>query len=55
MAPKNGVVRISLGSSGIDLPDTGGIGTTVFYVLGAVLLVGAAIILVTRRRMAVEK
>lgn len=33
------------------LPSTGGIGTTVFYVLGAVLVLGAAILLITRKRM----
>lgn len=37
--------------SGSLLPATGGIGTTIFYVVGAVLVIGAAIVLVTRRRM----
>ena len=37
--------------SGIQLPSTGGIGTTIFYVLGAVLVIGAGVLLVTRRRM----
>lgn len=37
--------------TGIELPNTGGIGTTVFYVLGGVLLVGALILLVTKKRM----
>ena len=37
--------------AGIELPNTGGIGTTVFYVLGGVLLVGALILLVTKKRM----
>ena len=38
--------------SGATLPETGGIGTTIFYVLGAVLVLGAGIVLVTRKRMA---
>ena len=38
-------------NTGTTLPGTGGIGTTIFYVLGGVLLVGAAVVLVTRRRM----
>lgn len=37
--------------TGSTLPSTGGIGTTIFYVIGAVLVVGAGIVLVTRRRM----
>ena len=37
--------------SGTELPSTGGIGTTIFYVLGAVLVVGAGVVLVTKKRM----
>ncbi|MGM9579318.1 MAG: isopeptide-forming domain-containing fimbrial protein [Evtepia sp.] len=37
--------------SGATLPETGGIGTTIFYVLGAVLVVGAGVVLVTKKRM----
>ena len=37
--------------SGAELPSTGGIGTTIFYVLGGVLVVGAAVLLVTKKRM----
>ncbi len=37
--------------SGVQLPSTGGIGTTIFYVLGAALVIGAGVLLVTRRRM----
>ena len=37
--------------SGTELPSTGGIGTTIFYILGGVLVVGAIILLVTRKRM----
>jgi len=36
---------------GTELPSTGGIGTTIFYILGALLLVGCGIILIARRRM----
>ena len=37
--------------SGSTLPSTGGIGTTMFYVIGAILVIGAGVVLVTRRRM----
>ena len=36
--------------SGSILPSTGGIGTTIFYIVGAILVLGAGVILVTRRR-----
>lgn len=36
------------------LPSTGGIGTTIFYIVGAVLVVGAAVLLVTKKRMSKE-
>ncbi|MCI2105808.1 MAG: SpaH/EbpB family LPXTG-anchored major pilin [Intestinimonas sp.] len=38
-------------STGGLLPATGGIGTTIFYVVGGGLTAGAAILLITRRRM----
>ena len=38
-------------STGAVLPSTGGMGTTVFYVLGAVLVLGAGVLLVTKKRM----
>lgn len=40
---------------GAELPSTGGIGTTIFYVVGGLLVVGAAVLLVTRRKVALEK
>ena len=36
---------------GVELPSTGGMGTTLFYVIGTILVLGAGILLVTRRRM----
>ncbi len=38
-------------NSGALLPSTGGMGTTIFYVLGGILAVGAAVLLVTKKRM----
>ena len=40
--------------SGAVLPTTGGMGTTIFYVTGAILVLGAAILLVTKRRVNAE-
>lgn len=37
--------------SGATLPETGGIGTTIFYLVGGLLVVGAGILLITRKRM----
>ena len=37
--------------SGSELPSTGGIGTTIFYVLGGVLVLTAVVLLVTKKRM----
>lgn len=38
-------------NSGAELPSTGGIGTTIFYVIGGILVVSAGILLVVKRRM----
>lgn len=40
--------------SGISLPETGGMGTTLFYILGAALVVIAVVLLVTGKRMRSE-
>jgi len=36
--------------SGTELPSTGGVGTTIFYVLGGILAVGAAVLLIAKKR-----
>ena len=38
--------------SGTELPSTGGIGTTIFYVIGGVLVIGAAAMLIAKRKKA---
>lgn len=40
--------------SGTKLPSTGGIGTTIFYIAGGVLVLAAVVLLVTRKRMSRE-
>ncbi|MBQ7841300.1 MAG: isopeptide-forming domain-containing fimbrial protein [Lachnospiraceae bacterium] len=42
-------------NSGSILPETGGIGTTIFYLLGGLLMIVAVVLLVTKRRMSSEK
>ena len=50
-----GVVSANIeNQSGAQLPSTGGIGTTIFYVLGSVLVIGAAVLLVTKKRMSTK-
>ena len=44
-----------LNQTGAQLPSTGGMGTTIFYVLGGILVVGAVVLLVTKKRMNGEK
>lgn len=41
-------------NKGAQLPETGGMGTTLFYVLGGVLVVGAGVLLVVKRRVGTE-
>lgn len=36
--------------AGTELPSTGGMGTTIFYVIGGLLIIGAAVVLVARRK-----
>ena len=38
-------------NKGSELPTTGGMGTTIFYVVGSILVLGAAILLITKKRM----
>ena len=48
----NGTFKITIDNNkGQELPSTGGIGTTIFYVIGTILVLGAGVVLITRRRM----
>ena len=41
--------------SGTELPETGGIGTTIFYVLGSILVIGAVVLLIAKKRMSASE
>ena len=48
-------IRIELkviNKTGEELPATGGIGTTLFYVIGGLLIIGAVVVVIVRKRMA---
>ena len=50
--PNTGVLTSQIvNNRGTTLPGTGGIGTTIFYVIGGGLMVAAAILLITKKRM----
>lgn len=49
-----GTVRVE-NKTGVELPSTGGVGTTVFYVVGGLLVAVALVLLVTKKKMSVNK
>ena len=40
---------------GTVLPETGGMGTTVFYLVGGLMVAAAVVLLVTKKRMAISE
>lgn len=49
---ETGIVNVTVeNKQGATLPETGGMGTTLFYIIGGLLVVGAGILLVVRIRM----
>ena len=44
-----------INKSGTELPETGGMGTTMFYVIGGILVLAAVVLLVTKRRMTIAE
>lgn len=41
-------------STGAELPETGGMGTTIFYILGSIMALGAGVLLFAKKRMGFE-
>ena len=50
-APITGTIIKVLNNAGTTLPGTGGIGTTIFYLIGGGLMVAAAVLLIAKKRM----
>jgi LPXTG-motif cell wall-anchored protein len=51
----SGIVDATIeNNTGATLPETGGIGTTIFYVMGGLLVLAAVVLLVTKRRVGEE-
>ena len=48
-----GIAVVNL--TGTELPSTGGMGTTLFYVVGGILVLAAVVVFVTKKRMSVEE
>ena len=46
--------KIVVNNAGTELPSTGGIGTTIFYVVGSIMVIAAGVLLVTKKRMSRE-
>ena len=46
----DGAVEVE-NKTGSLLPSTGGMGTTLFYIFGAILVVGSGVVLITKKRM----
>lgn len=52
---KTGIAGITVANNkGATLPETGGMGTTIFYALGSILVLGAGVLLVVKKRMSAE-
>lgn len=47
----NNLATTVINKAGNTLPSTGGMGTTLFYVIGGLLMAGAAVLLITKKRM----
>lgn len=55
LSSESNVTNTIENKQGSTLPETGGMGTTIFYVLGSILVLGAAVLLITRKRMGAQR
>lgn len=48
---QEGIYKITIeNQKGTELPSTGGMGTTIFYIAGAILVIGAVVLLIARKK-----
>ena len=48
----DGTLQVTIANySGTTLPETGGMGTTLIYIIGGIMVVGAAVLLIAKKRM----
>ena len=51
-ADADGIAQVTVvNQTGTELPSTGGMGTTIFYILGGIMVLAAVVMLVTKKRM----
>lgn len=53
--PISATVKVVVNKLGIELPETGDIGTTIFYAVGGVIALGGTLVLIIRKRSNFEK
>ena len=52
----DGIIELTVvNKTGTELPSTGGMGTTMFYVIGGILVALAAVLMIVRKRMSLER
>lgn len=52
---EDGIINLTVeNATGTELPSTGGMGTTLFYIIGSVMVIGAAVLLIVKKRMSAE-
>lgn len=53
---RDGIITLDVvNQAGSELPSTGGIGTTIFYAVGAILMALSVVLLITKKRMSMKK